>query len=215
MDTQPHMSAARLADLRAATCRVQDPNDAVPELLDEVERLRARIEVTDEDIRAAGLGNPDVCVGCPRLDAWISGQAPGLRAEPAVGIYRVLPSGDRRLIHRGSAMAHDHIINAIAEAIDRPPLDVLDEIAAQGDGTVEHDIPTIAQLDRFVGRWVQLGFHSWTYRDSPMAWEGSGKLGRDGTWLTINGERKAYFPEGVRGTPVVRIRLLDSEVTNG
>ena len=117
----------------------------------EVAKLRERVEVTDDDIRAAGLGDPDICEECPRFDAWVDAQPELWRitranADSPCGCYSLnwgiwscvgeeLDYASAEEVFRGSVMAHDSIINAVAKAVGRAPLDVLDEIAATEVGS--------------------------------------------------------------------------------
>lgn len=90
---------------------------------------RARVPVTDDDIREAGLGDPDVMRACPRLAAWVEA-CPELDMDRSTGVYRVRPNGDEWLCYHGTLMAHALTINGLAKDVGRPPLDVLAEIAA-------------------------------------------------------------------------------------
>jgi hypothetical protein len=88
--------------------------------------------------------------------------------------------------------------------------DILDEMAAtEVDGEGQR-IATLDDLDTLVGRRVQFGFYGWTYNDDQLEWTHSGTLGRDGFWLTIDGVKVAKFDDdGRRGTPYVRVRLVE------
>jgi hypothetical protein len=89
------------------------------------EDLRRRVRVEDDDIRTAGLGDPTLCVESPRLVAWLG--ANGFEARPCEGIYR-----DGLLVRACSPMAHAEIVNSLADAVGRAPLDVLEEIVGAG-----------------------------------------------------------------------------------
>jgi len=120
-------------DLEALRTDAEEPTDVEPPTWDEVRLLladrdwhRSRVRVTDDDIRRAGLGDPDICEGSPRLNAWASVNS---ITHDLDGIFHENGDGEK-LIFRGSLMAHEQIINALADAVGRPPLDVLDEILA-------------------------------------------------------------------------------------
>lgn len=128
---------------------IRDPTSmryTARELADRVDsyalNCRSRIQVTDDDIRAAGLGDPDVCEESGSLVAWIDKQ-PSLRVVRSStpvsdtmhlgpGIWDFSTGGVlvADLVVRASPMAHAEIINALARHVARPPLDVLAEIAA-------------------------------------------------------------------------------------
>lgn len=148
MDLEPKpMSAERIAQLAeyASDARSWMDDDAhtLRELLADRAWHRARVQVTDDDIRAAGLGDPDISEDSPRLIAWA-------RAQPSIWLVTIdndhakgmgyLDHGfwtghpfvdeDAETIAACSPMAHDWIVNELARHVGRAPLDVLAEIAA-------------------------------------------------------------------------------------
>jgi hypothetical protein len=83
-------------------------------------------KITNEDIRLAGsLGDPDVCEHSEAVDAWCR----------ANNIPRDLNSSTALAIPGGpcSPMAHDWIINTLAEMVGRSPLTVLVELVTASD----------------------------------------------------------------------------------
>ena len=98
--------------------------DAVSEAL---QALRRRVRLTDDDIRAAGLGDPDVAEESAAMVAWIE-RRPDLSIRPLVGILHAPSDGEPSLIRAGP-IACPWIINRIADALGSAPLDILAEIA--------------------------------------------------------------------------------------
>jgi hypothetical protein len=73
---------------------------------------------------------------------------------------------------------------------------------------IDEDLATLDDVDKLVGRQVQVGFYGWRYNNDPLEWGPKGVLGRDGQWLTIDDERVAVFGDnGRRGTPYIRVRF--------
>jgi len=106
---------------------------ALKELLADRDWHRARVQVTDENI------DPD------RAIAWVKAQ-PHLRYVVEVGIYAKTEDGEQLILIAEDELCDESwrgvtgrrfvpfdaaAINAIAAALGLPPLDVLDEIAAQ------------------------------------------------------------------------------------
>ena len=137
------MSQARLEVLRADARRPHGKErptwTEVRDLIFDLDAHRARVQVTDDDIRAAGLRD-----WRPNLIAWARDHS-RVRYFVAVGIYVNDGDGERLVVqaedeyhrerHRGVTgkrwpPATASAINALAEALGRAPLDVLAEIAA-------------------------------------------------------------------------------------
>lgn len=143
LDTPRPMDPVRVSQLRYKLITSQFiPADFVADLICDRAWHRARVQVTDDDIRASGLGDPDICEECPRLVEWIA--CAGLHVvrldnddwHLGTGQYpHGIWSGDPRInkdaksIVEAAVMAHDWIINALAAHVCKAPLDVLEDIA--------------------------------------------------------------------------------------
>jgi hypothetical protein len=93
--------------------------------------LRGRVDVDENDLDEAGLiEEPGLTDDCPKIVAWM--QANGFEFVPhgstddrRAGIWR-----GNVLVRPGSPMADEGVVNDLAYAVGRLPLDVLAEIAA-------------------------------------------------------------------------------------
>lgn len=104
----------------------------------EVARLRARVDVCEQDVDEADIGDLCSIEDSPKIVSWM--RANGFEHEGR-GDHRTrgIWYGDRFVLDSWNPRADDIVVNALAHAVGRPPLDVLDEMAAvllSTDGSV-------------------------------------------------------------------------------
>lgn len=105
------------------------PHGLVEELLSDREWHRARVQVTDDDIRSAGLGLVEEWETIPCVAAWLDLQGfllvktRGHESKDRPGIW-----DDHTYVVRLLART-SHVVNMLARHLGRAPLDVLSEIA--------------------------------------------------------------------------------------
>lgn len=102
--------------------------DRVRDIATQFERMRYRHEVDEQDVDEADIGDVGVCEDSPQILAWMAANGFEFKSHSETDWPGIWHGG--LCVWEGSPMPDERVINALARAINRPPLDVLDEIKA-------------------------------------------------------------------------------------